>query len=50
MKAAEIIYNRVDFSKENMGLTNWNNFSDGPIYKYGVDGSKKYLNENKLKC
>ena len=38
--AAEIIYNRVDSEKENMGLTNWKNSPDGPIYKYDVDIAK----------
>ena len=47
--AAEIIYNRVDSEKENMGLTNWKNSSDGPIYKYDVDIAKNYLNEKELK-
>ena len=43
------IYNRVDSEKENMGLTNWKNSPDGPIYKYDVDIAKNYLNEKKLK-
>ena len=47
--AAEIIYNRVDSEKENMGLTNWKNSPDGPIYKYDVDIVKNYLNEKELK-
>ena len=47
--AAEIIYNRVDSKKENMGLTNWKNSPDGPIYKYDVDIAKNYLNEKELK-
>lgn len=47
--AAEIIYNRVDSKKENMGLTNWKNYPDGPIYKYDVDVAKNYLNEKELK-
>ena len=47
--AAEIIYNRVDSEKENMGLTNWKNSPDGPIYKYDVDIAKNYLNEKELK-
>ena len=34
---------------ENMGLTNWKNSPDGPIYKYDVDIAKNYLNEKKLK-
>ena len=47
--AAEIICNRVDSEKENMGLTNWKNSPDGPIYKYDVDIAKNYLNEKELK-
>jgi len=47
--AAEIIYNRVDSEKENMGLTNWKNSPNGPIYKYDVDIAKNYLNEKELK-
>ena len=47
--AAEIIYNRADADKENMGLTNWKNSPDGPIYKYDVVVAKNYLNEKDLK-
>jgi len=47
--AAEIIYNRVDSNKNNMGLTNWKNSPDGPIYRYDVDIAKNYLNEKELK-
>lgn len=47
--AAEIIYNRVDSEKKNIGLTNWNNSPDGPIYKYDVDVAKNYLTEQELK-
>jgi hypothetical protein len=47
--AAEIIYNRVDANKDNMGLTNWTSSPDGPIYKYDVDIAKNYLTEKELK-
>ena len=47
--AAEIIYNRADANKENMGLNNWKNSPDGPIYKYDVVVAKNYLNEKELK-
>ena len=47
--AAEIIYNRADAEKEHMGLTNWKNSPDGPIYRYDVDIAKNYLNEKELK-
>lgn len=32
-----------------MGLTNWKNSPNGPIYKYDVDVAKNYLNEKELK-
>ncbi len=47
--AAEIIYNRVDSNKENLGLTNWTESPNGPIYKYDVDIAKNYLTEKELK-
>jgi len=47
--AAEIIYNRVDSEKDNMGLTNWTGSPNGPIYKYDVDIAKNYLTEKELK-
>lgn len=47
--AAEIIYNRADANKKHMGLTNWKNSPDGPIYRYDVDVAKNYLNEKELK-
>ncbi|MBR3363187.1 MAG: virulence RhuM family protein [Bacilli bacterium] len=47
--AAEIIYNRVGAEKEHMGLTNWKESPDGPIYRYDVDVAKNYLNEKELK-
>lgn len=47
--AAEIIYNRANSEKENMGLTNWNNSPNGPIYRYDVDIAKNYLTEQELK-
>ena len=40
---------RVNSGKEHMGLTNWKNSPDGPIYKYDVDIAKNYLNEKELK-
>ena len=47
--AAEIIYNRANADKENMGLNNWKNSPDGPIYKYDVIIAKNYLKEKELK-
>lgn len=46
--AAEIIYNRVDSEKDYMGLTNWKESPNGPIYKTDVDVAKNYLNEEEL--
>ncbi len=47
--AAELIYERVDSEKNNMGLTNWKNSPDGLIYKYDVSIAKNYLKEEELK-
>lgn len=47
--AAEIIYNRVDSKKTNMGLTNWNKSPDGKILKSDVSIAKNYLGEKELK-
>ena len=47
--AAELIYNRVNAKKENMGLTTWKEAPDGMIYKYDVSIAKNYLNEDELK-
>ncbi len=47
--AAELIYERVDSEKINMGLTTWKDAPDGMIYKYDISVAKNYLNENELK-
>lgn len=47
--AAEIVYNRVDSKKENMGLTTWENSPDGKILKSDVIIAKNYLNEKEIK-
>ena len=47
--AAEIIYNRVDSQKINMGLTNWNKSPDGKILKPDVFVAKNYLDEKEIK-
>ena len=47
--AAELIYERVDSDKLNMGLTTWKEAPDGMIYKYDVSVAKNYLNELELK-
>ncbi len=47
--AAEIVYNRVDSKKENMGLTTWEKSPDGKILKSDVIIAKNYLDENEIK-
>ena len=47
--AAEIVYNRADSTKENMGLTNWEKSPDGKILKSDVTIAKNYLDEKELK-
>ena len=47
--AAELIYERANAEKTNMGLTTWKEAPDGMIYKYDVSIAKNYLNENELK-
>ena len=47
--AAELIYERADSEKINMGLTTWKEAPDGMIYKYDVSVAKNYLNEEELK-
>jgi hypothetical protein len=46
--AAEIISNRADSLKDNMGLTNWKNAPKGSIRKTDVSIAKNYLNETEL--
>ena len=46
--AAELVYHRVDSTKENMGLTNWKNAPEGRIRKDDVSIAKNYLNEEEL--
>ena len=46
--AAEIIYNRADSKKENMGLTSWKGAPDSKIHKYDViytraDAEKEFM-------
>lgn len=47
--AAELIYERVNAEKENMGLTTWKEAPNGMIYKYDVSIAKNYLNETEIK-
>lgn len=46
--AAEIIYNRANHKKENMGLTSWEGAPNSKIHKYDVIVAKNYLSENEI--
>ena len=48
MTASEIIYNRVDSKKENMGLTTWKNAPDGKILETDVTIAKNYLSKEEI--
>ena len=47
--AAEIIYQKADHTKDNMGLTTWKNSPDGRILKSDVMIAKNYLEEKQIK-
>ena len=47
--AAEIIYNKADHTKDNMGLTTWKYAPDGRILKSDVIIAKNYLDEKEIK-
>lgn len=47
--AAEIIYNKSDKTKDNMGLTTWKNSPAGRILKSDVTVAKNYLGEKEIK-
>jgi len=47
--AAEIVYNRVDSEKENMGLITWKESPEGKILKSDISIAKNYLSETELK-
>ena len=47
--AAEIIYEKANHKKDNMGLTTWKNAPDGRILKSDVMIAKNYLDENQIK-
>ena len=47
--AAEIIYQKADHTKENMGLTTWKNSPEGRILKSDVMIAKNYLDEKQIK-
>ena len=46
--AAEVIVDRTDHLKENMGLTHWEGQPKGKIHKYDVSIAKNYLSEFEL--
>ncbi len=46
--AAELIRHRADQKKKNMGLTSWENSSDGKILKSDVSVAKNYLSKEEL--
>ncbi|SKC99739.1 Uncharacterized conserved protein [Chitinophaga ginsengisegetis] len=46
--AAEIVRQRVDSAKPNMGLTNWKNAPDGKILKSDVCIAKNYLSAEEI--
>lgn len=47
--AAEIIYNRADADKPNMGLMTWKRAPEGRIIKSDVTVAKNYLSESEIK-
>ena len=48
MTAPEIIYNRADSKKQNMGLTTWKNAPDGKILETDVTVAKNYLSQEEI--
>lgn len=46
--AAEVIYNRADAEKQNMGLTTWKDAPGGKIQKFDVVVAKNYLTEHEI--
>lgn len=46
--AAEIIVERANYQKENMGLTTWKNAPDGKIVKADVSVAKNYLSADEI--
>ena len=46
--AAEVIVDRANHKKKNMGLTNWEDAPYGKIHKYDVTIAKNYLSEYEL--
>lgn len=46
--AAEVVVNRANHQKENMGLTTWKDAPNGKIQKFDVSVAKNYLTENEI--
>lgn len=46
--AAELVYDRADAGKTNMGLTSWKDAPEGKIQKFDVVVAKNYLSENEM--
>lgn len=46
--AAEVVYNRADAQKDNMGLNSWKDAPNGKIQKFDVTVAKNYLNNKEL--
>ncbi len=46
--AAEVVVNRADHKKDNMGLTSWKDAPRGKIQKFDVSVAKNYLTENEM--
>lgn len=47
--SAELIVNRANHQKENMGLTTWKDAPRGKIQKFDVSVAKNYLSEQEMK-
>lgn len=47
--AAEIIYQKANSKKDNMGLTTWKNAPDGRVLKNDIIIAKNYLEESEIK-
>lgn len=47
--AAELIMERANAEKKNMGLTTWDAYPDGKIQKFDVTVAKNYLQENEIR-
>lgn len=46
--AAEVIYDRADAGRENMGLTTWKDAPSGKIQRFDVAVAKNYLTESEM--